>query len=53
MHTGSVLPVAGGIVRRAQLDSVPKPRTAKVHMNHDMAHAAEEYKRGGDIAVAA
>lgn len=49
MHTGSVLPVTGGIVRRAQYDSVPLPREPKTHKDGDMAHATEEMKRAPEI----
>lgn len=53
MHTGSILPVAGGIIRRAQIDSVPRPKEYKTQLNGDMAHVSEEYKRNTDIAVSA
>lgn len=38
---GSLLPVTGGIIRRNQMDAVPKPRKLKADMNGDMAHASE------------
>jgi glutamate synthase (NADPH/NADH) len=49
MHTGSILPVTGGIVRRAQHDSVPPPREPKAQKEGDMAHASEEMKRAPEI----
>jgi glutamate synthase (NADPH/NADH) len=49
MHTGSILPVTGGIVRRAAHDAVPPPRQSKAEKESDMAHASEEYKRVPDI----
>ncbi|KAL2394060.1 Glutamate synthase [NADH] [Exophiala dermatitidis] len=53
MGESSVLPVTGGIVRRVQHDAVPKPKESKAHKQGDMAHAAEEYKRGTDLQGAA
>ena len=53
MHTGSSLPVTGGIVRRPQYDSVPHPKTPKAAANGDLAHHTEEFKRTTDIEVAA
>merc|ERR1712000_107122 len=53
MHTGSILPVTGGIVRRAQHDSVPSPRVPKAQKEADMAHASEEFKRAPEIKAQA
>ncbi|OAP61519.1 hypothetical protein AYL99_03722 [Fonsecaea erecta] len=53
MGTGSILPVTGGIVQRAQHDAVPTPQEMKAHKHGDMAQAAENYKRGPEIKVAA
>ncbi|KAI1624396.1 glutamate synthase [NADPH] [Exophiala viscosa] len=53
MHTGSILPVTGGIVRRAAHDAVPPPRQSKAEKEGDMAHSAEEFKRGPDIKASA
>ena len=49
MGTGSSLPVTGGIIRRAQIDSVPKPKMHKADKQGDMAHASEDYKRTTEI----
>ena len=51
MGTVSSLPVTGGIVRKPQLESVPKHRMNKAMANGDMAHATEEFKRTTDIEV--
>jgi len=53
MGQGSVLPSMGGIIQRAAYDSVPKPRKqeGKAHKQGDMAHAAEDFKRGTEIEV--
>jgi glutamate synthase (NADPH/NADH) len=53
MGTGSALPVTGGIVRRAQHDTVPAPRKMKAGKGGgDLAHTSEEYKRNTDAASA-
>jgi hypothetical protein len=44
MGTGSQLPVTGGIVRRAQIDSVPIPKMSKAQQNGNMVHASVEFK---------
>ena len=51
MGEGSSLPVTGGIVKRAQHDTVPKARTKKADKGGDMAHATEDFKRTTDIEV--
>ena len=51
MGTGSQLPVTGGIVRRAQIDSVPIPRVSKAEKHGNMANGSEEFKRNTDIQV--
>ena len=48
---GSVLPVTGGIIQRAQHDAVPTVKESKAHKSGDMAHAAEDFKRGTEIKV--
>ncbi|OAL26863.1 hypothetical protein AYO20_09896 [Fonsecaea nubica] len=53
MGTGSILPVTGGIIQRAAHDAVPTPEESKAHKHGDMAHAAENFKRGPEIKVAA
>jgi hypothetical protein len=53
MGTGSSLPVTGGIVRRPQIDSVPKPKQSKRYLQNGMTHPSEEYKINTDIKVAA
>ncbi|OQV00640.1 hypothetical protein CLAIMM_06111 [Cladophialophora immunda] len=53
MGTGSILPVTGGIIQRAQHDAVPTSQEMKAHKHGDMAHAAEDFKRGPEIKVAA
>lgn len=49
MGTGSQLPVTGGIVRRAQIDSVPIPKMSKAQKDGDMANASLDFKRNTDI----
>jgi hypothetical protein len=49
MGSGSSLPVTGGIIRRAQHDAVPPPRQSKAEKDGDMAHAAEDFKRGTEL----
>lgn len=41
MGEGSLLPVTGGIVRRTQMDAVPKSRVPKADKNGDLAHVSE------------
>ncbi|EXJ60612.1 glutamate synthase [NADPH] [Cladophialophora yegresii CBS 114405] len=53
MGEGSILPVTGGIIQRAQHDAVPTPKESKAHKGHDMAHSAEDFKRGTEIKVGA
>lgn len=53
MGEGSLLPVTGGIVRRVQTDAVPRSKVSKAQKDGDMAHAAEEFKRGTEIPVSA
>jgi glutamate synthase (NADPH/NADH) len=51
MGEGSILPGAGGIIQRPQHDAVPVPKESKAHKGGDMAHAAEDFKRGTEIEV--
>jgi len=51
MGTGSQLPVTGGIVRRAQIDSVPIPKESKAHKQGEMANAIENFKRDTGIEI--
>jgi len=39
MGIGSALPVTGGIVRRPQIESVPKPKSNNARLANDIAHA--------------